>query len=142
MATALGRFRGRETDDVVLVLLAGNLLHAAQQIVGVDDDETARTSRQQVQGILIGVNAARDHGDNAPRVAQGIVAVVQRGVHYRGPSPSGSASAAGRTAGRSGSVAAAPAQAAGGSGACPGRTRPAPTSSAGARSCARSRSSS
>src|ERR1035441_3033549 len=77
VATAFDGLWRRVADNVVLILLLADLLHAAEQIVRIGDYEPPGAIRQQVHHLLIVGGAGRKAGNvHARRIVVGVVGVV------------------------------------------------------------------
>src|SRR2546427_818450 len=62
MAASFGRFRRGVGQQVIFVLLFVDLLHSAEQVVGIRNDEAAGALGKLVKNLLIGQCAIRDTG--------------------------------------------------------------------------------
>src|SRR5215469_11754052 len=77
MTRSFGRSRRCIADHVILVLLVRNLLQTRQQIIGVDDHESARPTRQLIQDLLICRCARRKRRNDEPRLVHRVVVVIR-----------------------------------------------------------------
>src|ERR1017187_7420254 len=100
MATALGCIFGRVAQDVVLILIAGDLLHAAQQVVGIVDHEPAGAVGQHIKRAVVDIRAHGKWRNDVARVIEGVPVVhgwVDR-TRSGATSPAGRARRTDRTA--------------------------------------------
>ena len=73
MAATIGGNCGLVTQKVILVLILGDPVHPAQQVVGIKDDETSGAVGELIENLLI-VRSAR--GKRRNNLAGLIVLVV------------------------------------------------------------------
>src|SRR5580692_2650450 len=76
MATALGGGLGNVTEEIEFVLISGDAIQTAEQIVGVIDGEAARALGEYLKNLLIGGGRRRNLRKNDARLGIGIVVVV------------------------------------------------------------------
>src|SRR5215469_16821300 len=102
MTRSFGRSRRCIADHVILVLLVRNLLQTRQQIIGVDDHESARPTRQLIQDLLICRCARRKRRNDEPRLVHRVVVVIRvviaSGVATATPAATRTARSAGASA--------------------------------------------
>src|SRR5579884_3945499 len=94
MAGSLFRFRRRISKQVILVLLAGNPLHAAQQIVGVRNHKATRAAGECIKHLLIRSPGLNQRRQNMPRL---VIEILQRRIVHAGKRSQATAAAASRT---------------------------------------------
>src|ERR1039457_970962 len=98
MATALGRIFGRVAQNVVLILVAGDLIHAAPQVVGIVDHEPAGAVRQHVERAVVKIRAPHWRKDGVGIREQVPVGHGWVGWRSAAASPAGGASPTDSTA--------------------------------------------